>query len=464
MPWTPTHRVPPGGLQAFVNNQPSTPLDPGLEVQVAEYAGEWARVVASNGWECWVNGRALLPLAPPAPPVTVPAGPPPGPPPPPLAPAPPPGPPVQHPPARLRAGIPMSALIGILLGTIAIGSLGGYFFLNTQAADVTLEQAGTQSPNAFQPSLAVAPTPSPAPTAPAPAPSEAPKPPPPGPNGLAIYGGTGNNRLCDKQKLIDFLTTHPAEGRAWAGVEGITTAEIPAFIRQLDPEILSRDTRVTNHGFVNGRATAYQSVFQAGTAVLVNQYGYPVARCLCGNPLTPPIVSSRYRYVGPQWRGFNQTTIIIYVAPPGNVPNVPTAVPSGPQPTPSFRRVNGNYTMTLRLPASSFGNAQALGLTCEPTGGTSFPAQVTQSGNVMTMVVAGSGNSGQSIALTGTVDPLGSFVLKGTFGVQALGVDIVYSGKLDAAGGMDGQFSEQFTESGNTGGCNVRMTGTPPAA
>ena len=40
MAWNPTHRVPAGGLQTFVNNQPSAPLDPGLEVQVAEWAGE----------------------------------------------------------------------------------------------------------------------------------------------------------------------------------------------------------------------------------------------------------------------------------------------------------------------------------------------------------------------------------------------------------------------------------------
>ena len=63
MTWNPTHRVPDGGLPSFVNNQPSTPLDPGLEVEVAEQSGDWARVVASNGWECWVAAGSLLPLA-----------------------------------------------------------------------------------------------------------------------------------------------------------------------------------------------------------------------------------------------------------------------------------------------------------------------------------------------------------------------------------------------------------------
>src|SRR5207302_1842209 len=103
------------------------------------------------------------PLAPPTgPPVTPAAGPSPGPPP--GQPGPPPG-------ARARSGIPMLAMTGILLGVIAIG--GGYFVLNTRAADVTLEQANTQSPSAFDPSLTAAPS-----TTPSPTPSEATKPPP----------------------------------------------------------------------------------------------------------------------------------------------------------------------------------------------------------------------------------------------------------------------------------------------
>jgi hypothetical protein len=46
---------------------------------------------------------------------------------------------------------------------------------------------------------------------------------------------------------------------------------------------------VTNHSFVDGRAVAFQSILQAGTAVLVDQDGVPVARCRCGNPLLKPI-------------------------------------------------------------------------------------------------------------------------------------------------------------------------------
>jgi hypothetical protein len=63
--WKPSHAVPPGGLSAWGAPDPAGPviarLDPGLRVLVAERAGDWARVVASNGWTGWVDGRSLLP-------------------------------------------------------------------------------------------------------------------------------------------------------------------------------------------------------------------------------------------------------------------------------------------------------------------------------------------------------------------------------------------------------------------
>jgi SH3-like domain-containing protein len=37
-------------------------LSPGLEVEVAERAGDWARVVAVNGWTGWVDARRLVSL------------------------------------------------------------------------------------------------------------------------------------------------------------------------------------------------------------------------------------------------------------------------------------------------------------------------------------------------------------------------------------------------------------------
>ncbi|MGH3907098.1 MAG: DUF6777 domain-containing protein, partial [Pseudonocardiaceae bacterium] len=42
------------------------------------------------------------------------------------------------------------------------------------------------------------------------------------------------------------------------------------------------DTRVTNHGYRDGKATDRQAVLQAGTAVLVDEKGRPRVKCGCG--------------------------------------------------------------------------------------------------------------------------------------------------------------------------------------
>ena len=62
--WTPTHRVPDGGLAAWAAPNPSLPpivtLDAGLGLIVAERAGDWGRVEADNGWTGWVDARLLI--------------------------------------------------------------------------------------------------------------------------------------------------------------------------------------------------------------------------------------------------------------------------------------------------------------------------------------------------------------------------------------------------------------------
>lgn len=63
--WAPTHRVPASGVRAWAEPDPSTsetPLDGGVELQVVEQRGDWARVAASNGWEGWVDARNLEPV------------------------------------------------------------------------------------------------------------------------------------------------------------------------------------------------------------------------------------------------------------------------------------------------------------------------------------------------------------------------------------------------------------------
>ena len=96
-----------------------------------------------------------------------------------------------------------------------------------------------------------------------------------------LYGGTRDQRACDPQKMVSFLAANPDKAQAWADAQGIPVGEVTAYIEALTPVLLRGDTRVTNHGFRNGVATARQSVLQAGTAVLVDKYGEPQARCAC---------------------------------------------------------------------------------------------------------------------------------------------------------------------------------------
>lgn len=109
--------------------------------------------------------------------------------------------------------------------------------------------------------------------------------------GSGPFGGTGSNRVCDRELLIRSLTRSPERLREWARVLGVspTKAAVASYIRKLRPSTLTRDTRVTNHTFENGRAVPIQDILQAGTAVLVDEKGTPVARCRCGNPLLKPL-------------------------------------------------------------------------------------------------------------------------------------------------------------------------------
>ena len=105
------------------------------------------------------------------------------------------------------------------------------------------------------------------------------------------FGGSGSNRVCDRDKLIRFLRRNPQVMREWARVLGVrpTFRAVRKYISKLHPVTLTRDTQVTNHSYKNGQAVPFQAILQAGTAVLVDKYGAPVVRCFCGNPLGPAV-------------------------------------------------------------------------------------------------------------------------------------------------------------------------------
>ncbi|WP_010475937.1 hypothetical protein, partial [Streptomyces somaliensis] len=59
----PTHVVPRHGAPAWETPgtaRPTVPLDPFLPVRLLERTGDWARVLCSNGWSAWVDGRLLV--------------------------------------------------------------------------------------------------------------------------------------------------------------------------------------------------------------------------------------------------------------------------------------------------------------------------------------------------------------------------------------------------------------------
>jgi hypothetical protein len=151
---------------------------------------------------------------------------------------------------------------------------------------------------------------------------DVPQPPPPKTAGpvrgdtSGLYGGTRRGAICDPAKLVAFLETHPDKGAAWAGVLKLNLQQIPSFVARLTPLILRADTRVTNHGFVDGHVTSFSSILQAGTAVLVDKHGVPVVKCFCGNPLTSPRSDLPHTYQGDAWPGFDaQKVIVIKPAP-----------------------------------------------------------------------------------------------------------------------------------------------------
>ena len=109
--------------------------------------------------------------------------------------------------------------------------------------------------------------------------------------GSGPFGGTGSDLVCDRELLIRSLRARPDRLEEWARVLDVDPdiRAVARYIRGLRSVTLTRDTRVTNHSFANGRAVAFQSILQAGTAVLVDDKGVPVVRCRCGNPLLEPV-------------------------------------------------------------------------------------------------------------------------------------------------------------------------------
>ncbi|MET7571403.1 DUF6777 domain-containing protein [Streptomyces sp. NPDC005492] len=137
-----------------------------------------------------------------------------------------------------------------------------------------------------------------------------------------LYGGTARTGSCDVERQIADLTADRAKAHAFAGAEGISQAAIPAYLRGLTSVVLRADTQVTNHGFRGEQVTGFQSVLQAGTAVLVDDRGVPRVRCACGNPLKAGVAGAGSTTSGRPWSGFRPAEVVVVTPAPQVITNV----------------------------------------------------------------------------------------------------------------------------------------------
>ena len=227
-----------------------------------------------------------------------------------------------------------------LSATLLVAGCGGDGGKDTKSSgEVFLQPVAAQGPDPFTDSTATAPsvpprvtrTPESAPTGSTPV-----RPTPTGtvsaPSGRmravsgatpGLYGGTARSGSCDVERQITYLTGDQAKARAFAQAEGISPGGIPGYLRGLTSVVLRADTQVTNHGFRDARVTGFQSVLQAGTAVLVDNRGVPRVRCACGNPLKAGAANGGAAgNSGRPWSGFRPAEVVVVTPAPQVITNI----------------------------------------------------------------------------------------------------------------------------------------------
>lgn len=226
-----------------------------------------------------------------------------------------------HAPIRMRRAALAVLAAGILVtaGCTREGGGGGHGTEGTADADeVVLQPAAAQGPDPFTGST-VDPAGA-APTVPRAAPPRKTAPGDGAPHTLpgstpGLYGGTRSVASCDVGQQIRLLAADPAGEEAFAQAAGVPRAGVADFLRGLTPVVLRADTRVGSHGFRAGSVTTFQSVLQAGTAVMVDGRGLPRVRCACGNPLSRPAgAGDTEGGRGEKWAGYDPERIVV-VAP-----------------------------------------------------------------------------------------------------------------------------------------------------
>lgn len=136
-------------------------------------------------------------------------------------------------------------------------------------------------------------------------------------NTPGLYGGTQKPKVCDVDRLKDFLTDprNRQKAREWARVVGIRPDRIEGYIDDLTPVLLRHDTLVKNHDYKKGKAVAFDALLEAGIAVLVNDQGLPAVKCSCGNPLQsfdkdPEKISVKFEDGNKKWDGYEKSDVV----------------------------------------------------------------------------------------------------------------------------------------------------------
>jgi hypothetical protein len=237
---------------------------------------------------------------------------------------------------RRRRTVP--TVITVLAALVVfLAAIAGYLVWHAQdaaASDSTLEPINSATASAFMPAHG----------------PDASVGPPPSSDGGAVtgstpglFGGTLDNGSCDRDQMSQFLQSHPDKAAAWAEAEGVEQSDIPTYVHELTPVLLRADASITNHGYRDGRLTAYPAVLEAGTAVLVDAYGTPRVKCYCGNPLSAPPQHQPTHFVGQPWYHFAPVTVIVIQPAPVVVENL-TVV-----------NVQNNTVVNVRVPPWHWG-------------------------------------------------------------------------------------------------------------
>jgi hypothetical protein len=308
-----------------------------------------------------------------------------------------------------------------------------------------------------------------------------------------LYGGTDNNAGVDPDKMVNFLGANPTQAGAfvdalnsdptvyWSGRRRLVVADIPAYLRELTPAVLRLDTRITDHGFDGTHATALQSVFQRGTALLVDAHGVPRVRGLSGNPLTAPIaLRGEPKFVGAAWPGYRPGALAQVLAATAAIANfVLVDVVTGR----AFNRPVGTigandtpHTQPVAEPAPDTSTPSATGHTLQnDIDGTylfhylsAVCAGYTQNRPDESITVTQQGTTIHMTVGKGISGPLSadrSFVATGTF-QTAQGHDYTHTfrGVFATEGGRtiirNGEWTAEGSAFGPAGGCHYTYTAT----